>query len=125
VAGKTFVQQGWVSGADGSTLPFWVDTAYTQQMSLMWVEFASDEYFALSEQPSMAEWLAVGQEMVIVVSDTQAIRVTTNAEEMARAGNVPLSPLAMPANSQESTPGATEQDEQNAWDRFWSWLWGN
>ena len=135
VAGKTFVQQGWVSAADGSALPFWVDTAYTQGMSLKWVEFASDSYFTLAAQPSMAEWLAVGQEMVIVVSDTEAIRVTTNAEEMGREGYVPLSPMVTPAASDQSTPSVgnetsgnavtPEQDAQNAWDAFWSWFWGN
>jgi Ca-activated chloride channel family protein len=135
VAGKTFVQQGWVSGPDGTSLSFWVDTAYKQQMSLMWVEFASDEYFALAQQPNMAEWLAVGQEMVIVVSDTQAIRVTTNAELMTQEGNAPLSPLPTPAaddgSSSNATEGTstssnpTEQETQNAWDAFWSWLWGN
>jgi hypothetical protein len=135
VGGKTFVQQGWVSGPDGTSLPFWVDTAYKQQMSLMWVEFAGDEYFMLAQEPKMAEWLAVGQEMVIVVSETQAIRVTTNAEEMMRAGNAPLSPLPVPAEGSEpapsapgetgDAPSANEEEAQNAWDAFWDWLWGN
>ena len=77
-AGKTFVQQGWVSAADGSALPFWVDTAYKQGMAMQWVEFASDAYFTLAQKPAMAAWLAVGQEMVIVVGGDEAIRVTTN-----------------------------------------------
>jgi Ca-activated chloride channel family protein len=131
VAGKTFVQQGWVSGADGESLPFWVDTAFTQSMQLLWVEFASDAYFSLAQQAGMAEWLAVGQEMVIVVDETQAIRVTTNVKEMKRQGGTPVSPLATPAASQESAPDASagrdagSEEEQNAWDAFWSWLWGN
>jgi Ca-activated chloride channel family protein len=135
VAGKTFVQQGWVSGDDGISLPLWVDTAYTQEMSLMWVEFASDEYFALAAQPNMAEWLAVGQEIVIVVTDTQAIRVTTNREEMSREGNTPLSPLATPvadetvAPSQGASTGRSTEtsgkEEQSGWNAFWSWIWGN
>jgi Ca-activated chloride channel family protein len=130
VNGKTFVQQGWVSGADGTALPFWVDTAYKQEMSLTWVEFASDAYFALAQQPKMAEWLAVGQEMVIVVSDTQAIRVTTNAEEVARhpTANAPTSPLATPEINQESAPSSSDtapaQESQSSWDAFWSWFWG-
>jgi hypothetical protein len=112
-----------------------VDTAYTQEMSLMWVEFASDEYFALAAQPNMAEWLAVGQEIVIVVSDTQAIRVTTNREEMSREGNTPLSPLATPvadeavAPSQGASTGRSTEtsgkEEQSRWNAFWSWIWGN
>jgi Ca-activated chloride channel family protein len=132
VDGKTFVQQGWVTGADGLTLPFWVDTAFTQSMNLSWVEFASDAYFNLTQQPQMAEWLAVGQEMVIVISDTQAIRVTTNVEEMERQGGVPMSPLPTPSAQPDAAPSAedevattSEPEEQSAWEQFWSWLWGN
>ena len=129
INGKTFVQQGWVSGADGVALPFWVDTAYQKEMRLTWVVFASEAYFALAQQPGMAEWLALGQEMVIVTSDDEAIRVTTNVEEMTRQGGVPESPVATPATSVEAPPNAEEgtndQDTENAWDAFWSWLWGN
>ena len=130
VAGKTFVQQGWVTGAGGATLPFWVDTAYDQEMKLRWVEFASDAYFALTVQPEMAAWLDVGQEMVIVVSETEAIRVTTNAEEIARQGNVPMSPLPTPpaapsAPASEAPEASGQGEEPRGWDAFWSWLWGN
>jgi Ca-activated chloride channel family protein len=122
VAGKTFIQQGWVSGPDGASLPFWVDTAYRQEMTLLWVEFGSEQYFALAQQPEMAEWLAVGAEMVIVVSDTEAIRITTSAETMTEAGNTPMSPLPTPS---PEAPGTSGQEPEGAWDRFWSWLWGN
>lgn len=129
VAGKTFIQQGWVTGSDGSSIPFWVDTAYRQDMRLMWVEFASDAYFTLLQQPSMAEWLSVGPEMVIVVSDTEAIRVTTNAEEITRQGNAQMSPLPTPESASDSAPSGQERTEgeepQSAWDAFWSWFWGN
>lgn len=143
VSGKTFVQQGWVSGPDGTSLPFWVDTAYKKEMRLLWVEFGSDNYFALAQQPNMAEWLAVGHEIVIVVSDTEAIRVTTDAKAMNQPGNEPLSPLATPTagddapstSAGEDTTGGQQPDSepessgdaeeaQNAWDAFWSWLWG-
>jgi hypothetical protein len=70
--------------------------------------------------------------MVIVVSPTQAIRVTTNMEEMARQGGVPISPLATPPAGQDPVPDSTgspdatsESESQNAWEQFWSWLWGN
>jgi Ca-activated chloride channel homolog len=124
VAGKTFVQQGWVSGANGSSLPFWVDTAYTQAMSLTWVEFASDAYFALAQQPGLAEWLAVGEEMVIAIDATHAIRVTTNADEVVAQGGVSNSPLPTPGPGQESAPGSSpEEAETSDWGQFWSWLW--
>jgi hypothetical protein len=118
------VQQGWVSGPDGASLPFWVDTAYQQEMTLKWVEFASEAYFALAQTPDMAEWLAVGQEMVIVVSDSEAVRVTMNAGEAARQS---VSPVATPAPdvSMPSADDTSGQSSQNAWDAFWSWLWGN
>lgn len=125
VAGKTFVQQGWVSGADGSALPFWVDTAYKTEMTLQWVEFAGDTYFTLAQNPDMAEWLAIGQEMVIVVGDNEAIRVTANAEEMARQGNAPLPTPGAENAMPGASDGATEAPSQSAWDSFWNWLWGN
>jgi Ca-activated chloride channel family protein len=130
VAGKTFVQQGWVSGADGVSLPFWVDTTFKQEMQITWVEFASDAYFALAQQPNMAEWLAVGEEMVIVVGETQAIRVTTNAELVGTQEVIVDSPLATPAAVEEASPAEVGGDEmtpeeQSAWDAFWQWLWGN
>lgn len=125
--GKTFIQQGWVSGPDGSSLPFWVDTAYTDEMRLTWVEFASDSYFLLTSQPYMAEWLAVGQEMVIVVSEREALRITMNPGEMERQGVPRLSPLPTPITPDGVSPDAAqpEEESQNAWDAFWSWLWGN
>lgn len=125
VAGKTFVQQGWVSGPNGESLPLWVDTAFTQSMKLTWVEFAGDAYFTLAQQSGMSEWLAVGQEMVIAINDSEAIRVTTNAAEMERQGGESLSPLPTPASDATSSVEPSADDAQNAWDRFWSWVWGN
>lgn len=124
VGGKTFVQQGWVSGADGTTLPFWVDTAYAQSMSLTWVEFASDAYFALAAESRMAEWLAVGQEMVIVLDESQAIRVTTNAAQVEQEGGTSSSSTATPGADSDRTPGTSADEQvQSNWDQFWSWLW--
>jgi Ca-activated chloride channel family protein len=125
INGKTFVQQGWVTGADGSQVPFWVDTSYKQSMNLTWVEFASDAYFDLLKQAGMAEWLAVGQEVVIVVSDKEAIRVTANPQEMQNQGIAPASPLATPvAPSNDSSDTTSSRSQQNAWDQFWNWVWG-
>jgi Ca-activated chloride channel family protein len=129
VGGKTFVQQGWVSGPDGSSLPLWVDTSYAQSMRLTWVEFASDAYFALAAEPTVAEWLAVGQEMVIVVNDREAIRVSTDAAQVEQEGGMPSSPLATPSSGNEPseserTSSTSADDEvQSNWERFWSWLW--
>jgi hypothetical protein len=38
-------------GADGVTRPLWVDTAYDDAMELTTVEFGSDAYFALFDDP--------------------------------------------------------------------------
>lgn len=129
VAGKTFVQQGWVSGSDGASLPFWVDTTYQQEMTLSWVLFASDEYFAMAQDATWAEWFSVGQEMVIVVDESYAVRVTINADEVERQGGTSVvSPLATPADESDVPSRSTRGDEdgtQSGWEQFWSWLWGN
>ena len=81
VGGKTFVQQGWTTTADGSTVPFWADVDYRSDMPLRWVVFGSDEYFALAADPDVAQWLALGPEIVFVDGQgAGAVRVTTDAD---------------------------------------------
>lgn len=45
-------------------------------MALTTVPFGSDDYFALIDQPGMAEWLSLGTEIVIVTGEDTAVRVT-------------------------------------------------
>jgi Ca-activated chloride channel family protein len=74
--GRSFQRQGQVAGAGGQPLDLWVDTGFREEMQVTTVRFGSDEYFALLDQPGMAEWLAVGPEIVIVTGRDQAIRIT-------------------------------------------------
>ncbi len=124
VSGKTFVQQGWITGPDGADLPFWVDTAYTADMALRWVVFGSDEYFALAQEPAMAAWLGVGQELVIVQEGVQALRVSTFADEAQRQNEtgVGTASSALPVRAGEPAQASPEADS-GAWGEFWNWVW--
>ena len=58
VAGRSFQRQ--VVDDNGQPIDFWVDTAYREGMEVTTVRFGSDDYFALLDEPNMAEWLSVG-----------------------------------------------------------------
>ena len=79
LGGKTFARRGYAEGADGQPAEFWVDTAYTEEMDLETVEFASDRYWALLEQPNVAQWLSLSTEMIVVLDNGTALRVTAAA----------------------------------------------
>ncbi len=79
--GRTFQRQVNAVDAKGQPIELWVDTAYREGMDVTEIAFGSDAYFALLDQPGMAEWLAVGPEVVIVTGDNTAVRIT--AEIMA------------------------------------------
>ena len=133
VAGKTFIQQGWATTADGTVVPFWVDVAYGPEMATRWVAFGEDAYFALAADPAMAQWLSVGPEMVVVDEQGAALRVTTDGAEAARhAADAPVSaPTPVPTlNVEGPTPLPTAVVETpaapasgDAWGEFWTWLW--
>jgi Ca-activated chloride channel family protein len=75
--GRTFQRQERVVSADGRPADLWVDTTYRDEMDVTTIEFGSDEYFALLDQPGMAEWLAVGPELVVVTGNNTAVRIRT------------------------------------------------
>jgi len=78
VAGKTFVQRGWVEGAGGTAQPFWVDTAWDGETEPRLIAFGSEAYFDLLEGgDALGEWLAVSADLVIVLEDGEVVRVTT------------------------------------------------
>ena len=79
LGGKTFARRGYAPGAGGEPVAFWVDTAYTEDMPLETVEFASDAYWALLDQPNAAEWLSLSSEMIVVLEDGTALRITSAA----------------------------------------------
>lgn len=78
VAGRAFVLRAYVVDAEGRLLPLWVDTRYRKEMKTIVVEFASDAYFALLDEPDMAQMLALSSEMIIVTDAEEAIRITTS-----------------------------------------------
>ena len=65
---------------DGRILELWVDTGFTDEMPTKTIEFGSDAYFELLDQPGMAEWLSISPELVIVVGANEAIRITTQPQ---------------------------------------------
>ncbi|MCO5213422.1 MAG: VWA domain-containing protein [Caldilinea sp.] len=76
VAGRSFAMQSLVQAPDGQVLELWVDQAYTPGMRTTTIEFGSDAYFALLDEPGMAEWLALSPELIVVTGEDEAIRVT-------------------------------------------------
>lgn len=79
VGGKTFTLHGWVEGPQGEPIQLWVDTTYEDSMETEIVPFASDRYFALAGDEQVARWLSVSPEVVVVLDDGSAIRVTSAA----------------------------------------------
>jgi Ca-activated chloride channel homolog len=76
VGGKTFVRQALVTSADGQTYELWVDTGYSPGMKLETVPFGSERYFALAAQAELAPWLALSPELILVLDEGSALRVT-------------------------------------------------
>ena len=58
--GRTFQRQFNAVDAEGQPIELWVDTEYREGMDVTEIPFGSDAYFALLDEPGMAEWLAVG-----------------------------------------------------------------
>ena len=77
VNGKTFTRQGGVTTPEGAALELWVDTLFSEKMSIETIVFGSERYFALLKQPAMTRWLAISPELVVVVDKDKAIRITT------------------------------------------------
>ncbi len=77
VGGRTFRLENRLLADDGRALEFWLDTAYDDAMDVTTIQFGSEAYFDLLDEPGMAEWLAISPELLIVVGDDEAIRITT------------------------------------------------
>jgi Ca-activated chloride channel family protein len=82
VAGRAFVLRAYVTAADGSRLPLWVDTSYDEAMATTTIEFGSEAYAELLDDSEMARWLAISSELIVVTDEGSAVRITTlTAEE--------------------------------------------
>ena len=64
----------------GRSVTLWVDTGFTADMEITDVAFGSEAYFDLLTTPGMAEWLAVGPQVVVVTGPGTAVRVTLTQE---------------------------------------------
>ena len=118
--GRAFVRQGSVTLPNGRQADLWVDTAYTEEMVLEQVAFAGERYFELAAEPGMAEMLALSPEMVIVVDAEHAIRITS-AEEPGPYPEPETSESQLDESGSELSGAAGEQD---AWEGFLRWLFG-
>ncbi|MCE7981301.1 MAG: VWA domain-containing protein [Caldilinea sp. CFX5] len=81
INGRTFVERTvertGAEGVDNRGLTLWVDTLYNSDMQLETIGFGSDCYFALAQDPQVAEWLALSSELIIVRDAQTALRITT------------------------------------------------
>jgi len=74
---RTVVQSGGGEEVDKRGLTLWVDTLYNSDMQLETIAFGSDCYFALAQEPQVAEWLALSSDLIIVRNAQTALRITT------------------------------------------------
>lgn len=77
INGRTFIQRTVVTEDNKTQLTLWVDTLYTEDMQLETVQFGGDCYFALAQEPQLAEWLALSPDLIIVHDAHTALRITT------------------------------------------------
>lgn len=81
INGRTFVErmveEAAGEGVDNRGLTLWVDTLYNSAMQLETIAFGSDCYFALAQDPQVAEWLALSLDLIIVRDAQTALRITT------------------------------------------------
>ncbi|MBI1297764.1 VWA domain-containing protein [bacterium] len=118
VAGKSFVQQGWTTTAQGETVPFWVDTRYDENLPERTLVFGSDAYFTAAADPEMAQWLSLSPEMTLVING-EAVRVTTHNGESPMS----TSPLATPEPSSRQPDAPSEGGFWSRMGEFWRGLW--
>ena len=102
VAGRSFSQQGVVITPTGVQLPLWVDTRFTAKMQVTTVSFGSDCYFKLAARPELTQWLALSSELLIVLDDDHALRITSaqvaSAAVGAKADKIAGCPTDLPKN---------------------------
>lgn len=77
INGRTFVQRLMSEETDQTGLTLWVDTLYTDAMQIETVQFGSDCYFALADEPQLTAWLALSPNLILVRDAQTALRITT------------------------------------------------
>lgn len=104
VAGKSFVYQGVIEDHQKNRLTLWVDLLYNKDMQVETVQFGSACYFALLEEPGLAEWLALSPELIIVRDASHALRITTLSDHDPAGANPEATPSASPATESAQCP---------------------
>ena len=112
--GKTFVSRGEVELPDGGQAILWVDTAYDPSMKLQTVGFASERFFELANERRYAEMLALSAEVLIVIDDATAVRITMLVDDV----DAYVAPEEMSGSS-------GEVGDETLWGQFLNWLAGN
>ncbi len=77
IGSRTLVAQGTSGSADDES-QLWIDTAYTEDMELETILFLSDRYFELADDPDLAPVLALSSELLIVLDEGHALRITAD-----------------------------------------------
>ena len=111
-AGKSFAQKGEVQTADGVGYPLWVDTALTAEMTPRPVSFGSDEYFALTSDARVAQWLALSPALVVVIGG-EAVQIVLDSGSEPAATATPVAPVE-----------PVETTAPSFWQRLWDALLG-
>lgn len=83
IAGKSFANRGTVADLQKKRLTLWVDLLYNEDMQVETVQFGSDCYFALLQEPGLAQWLALSPELLIVRDEHHALRITTLSSDIS------------------------------------------
>lgn len=128
VGDKTFISRG---GA-------WIDTQYREGMSLREVAFGGSEYFALAARPEVAQYLALGRQVTVVL-DGVAYRISGDAAAdpgpLPPAGDTATPPpaSATPSPTVQGPPSPTAASptpvatagpaaQPGFWQQVWHWL---
>ena len=123
VGGKTFVQQGLVASPDGESIAMWIDTLFADEMKLKTVVFGTEQYFELTNDSRMAEWLSVSPELIVAVDEQNALRITLTPSDTDADGNAPTSGNEI--SEPEVGYGSGGENEQGSILRdFIDWLFG-
>lgn len=80
VAGRRFFPTSIGQAAQNYPLTRWIDSRYNETMVLQPVLFGSACYFDLWKLPTLAEWLSVAPELIVVVDEAHALLITTELE---------------------------------------------
>ncbi len=118
IGGKSFMRRGTVVDEQKKRLTLWVDLLYNDEMQVETVQFGSSCYFALLQQPGLAQWLALSPELIIVRDDNHALRVTTlssDSPDRDHARDGTTDSIAGADRTATPAPAATQNAQCPTW----------